>query len=121
MGTQAPVEYAVAVDEYLAQAALGIASRRVYRVSLTGWAWPIVGKPIPSGAERRCAAPPIVPLALLDEPATATRLSQALAERAGLADAFVLMTRLVPVWIEIQSPLAAVESSRSSDAGSPTT
>jgi hypothetical protein len=28
------------------------------------------------------------------------------------------MTRLVPVWIEIQSPLAAVESSRSSDAGS---
>jgi integrase/recombinase XerD len=82
MATQAPVEYAVAVEEYLGQA-----SRRVYRVSLTGWAWPIVGKPIPSGAERRCAAPPIVPLALLDEPATATRLSAALAERAGLADA----------------------------------
>ena len=53
MGTQAPVEYAVAVEEYLGQA-----SRRVYRVSLTGWAWPIVGKPIPSGADRRCAAPP---------------------------------------------------------------
>jgi integrase/recombinase XerD len=87
MGTQAPVEYAVAVEEYLGQAALGPASRRVYRVSLTGWAWPIVGKPIPSGAERRCAAPPIVPLALLDEPATAARLSAALAERAGLADA----------------------------------
>ena len=87
MGTQAPVEYAVAVDEYLGQAALGPASRRVYRVSLTGWAWPIVGKPIPSGAARRCAAPPIVPLALLDEPATATRLSKALAARAGLADA----------------------------------
>ena len=87
MGTQAPVEYAVAVEEYLGQAALGPASRRVYRVSLTGWAWPIVGKPIPSGAERRCAAPPIVPLALLDEPATAARLSEALAERAGLADA----------------------------------
>jgi hypothetical protein len=87
MGTQAPVEYAVAVEEYLGQAALGPASRRVYRVSLTGWAWPIVGKPTPSGADRRRAAPPIVPLALLDDPATATRLSEALAERAGLADA----------------------------------
>ena len=46
MGSQAPVEYAVAVEEYLGQAALGPGSRRVYRVSLTGWAWPIVGKPI---------------------------------------------------------------------------
>jgi integrase/recombinase XerD len=36
----APVEYAVAVDEYLGQAALGEASRRVYRISLTGWTWP---------------------------------------------------------------------------------
>jgi len=87
MSAQAPVEYAVAIEEYLAQAALGQASRRVYRVSLTGWAWPIVGKPIPSGAGRRSAAPPIVPLALLDEPATAIRLSDALAERAALAGA----------------------------------
>ena len=45
----APVEYAVAVDEYLGQAALGEASRRVYRISLTGWAWPLVGKPVPGG------------------------------------------------------------------------
>jgi integrase/recombinase XerD len=87
MAAQAPVEYAVAVEEYLGQAALGPASRRVYRVSLTGWAWPIVGKPIPSGAGRRGAAPPIVPLGLLDEPATAGRLRAALARRAGLADA----------------------------------
>jgi len=43
----APVEYAVAVDEYLGQAELGAASRRVYRISLTGWTWPLVGKPIP--------------------------------------------------------------------------
>ncbi len=85
--SQAPVEYAVAVEEYLGQAALGPGSRRVYRVSLTGWAWPIVGKPIPAGAGRRGAAPPIVPLALLDEPGTAARLSAALAERAVLADA----------------------------------
>ena len=87
MGSQAPVEYAVAVEEYLGQAALGPGSRRVYRVSLTGWAWPIVGKPIPAGAGRRGAAPPIVPLALLDEPGTAARLGAALAERAVLADA----------------------------------
>src|SRR5580704_10636080 len=40
---QAPVEYAVAVEEYLGRALLGPGSRRVYRVSLTGWAWPIVG------------------------------------------------------------------------------
>jgi len=87
MSAQAPVEYAVAIEEYLGQAALGQASRRVYRVSLTGWAWPIVGKPIPSGAGRRSAAPPIVPLALLDEPATALRLNDALAERTAQAGA----------------------------------
>ena len=87
MGSQAPVEYAVAVEEYLGQAALGPGSRRVYRVSLTGWAWPIVGKPIPAGSGRRGAAAPIVPLALLDEPGTAARLGAALAERAVLADA----------------------------------
>ncbi len=83
----APVEYAVAVDEYLGQAALGEASRRVYRISLTGWAWPLVGKPIPGAAERRGAVPPVVPLALLDDPATGGRLRGALAERAGRTDA----------------------------------
>ena len=86
-GFHAPVEYAVAVDEYLGQAPLGAGSRRVYRVSLTGWAWPIVGKPVPAGARRRGAAPPVVPLALLDDPATAARLRAAATERAGLTDA----------------------------------
>ena len=57
----APVEYSAAVDRYLDQAALGAASRRVYRISLTGWAWPLVGKPVPSGAQRRSATPPLVP------------------------------------------------------------
>ena len=42
--TVAPVEYAVAVDRYLAEAGLGPSSRRVYRISLTSWAWPLVGK-----------------------------------------------------------------------------
>jgi integrase len=83
----APVEYAVAVDEYLGEAALGEASRRVYRISLTGWTWALVGKPIPEAAARRGAVPPVVPLALLDDPATSGRLRGALAERARRADA----------------------------------
>ncbi|MGH3253036.1 MAG: site-specific recombinase [Trebonia sp.] len=83
----APVEYAVAVDEYLGQAALGEASRRVYRISLTGWAWPLVGRPIPEAARRRGAVPPVVPLALLDDPATGGRLRGAVAQRAARADA----------------------------------
>jgi integrase/recombinase XerD len=87
VGSQAPVEYAVAVEEYLGEAVLGAASRRVYRISLTGWAWPLVGKPLPAGTERRGAAPPIVPLALLDDPGTGGRLGAALAERAGRAGA----------------------------------
>ena len=45
----APVEYAVAVDRYLAEAELGCRSRRVYRISLAGWAWPLVGRPRPAG------------------------------------------------------------------------
>src|SRR5262249_46443153 len=82
-----PVEYAVAVDRYLSQAALGAASRRVYRISLAGWAWPLVGKPIPSGPERRGAVPPVVPLALLDDQGAGSRLVAALAERAADTDA----------------------------------
>jgi integrase len=83
----APVEYAVAVDQYLGQAALGAASCRVYRISLAGWAWPLVGKPVPGGTERRGAVPPAVPLAVLDEPGTGGRLAAALAQRAAGADA----------------------------------
>ena len=44
-----PGGYAVAVEEYLARAPPGPASRRVYRISLTGWAWPLAGKPVPAG------------------------------------------------------------------------
>jgi integrase len=82
----APVEYSAAVDRYLDQAALSVASRRVYRISLLGWAWPLVGKPVPAGAERRSATPPLVPLALLDDLGTGGRLAAALAERAARAD-----------------------------------
>jgi len=83
----APVEYAVAVDRYLDSATLGAASRRVYRISLTGWAWPLVDRDRPAGAGRRRAAPPIVPLALLDRPEAATRLAAATAARAAVAGA----------------------------------
>ncbi len=83
----APVEYAVAVDAYLRQAPLSTGSRRVYRISLAVWAWPLVGRPIPAGARRRGAAPPVVPLALLDDPGTPVRLAEALADRATRSDA----------------------------------
>ena len=76
-----PVEYAVAVDRYLAEASLGPASRRVYRISLTSWAWALVGRPVPHGARRRGAVPPVVPLALLDQPEAGARLAAALADR----------------------------------------
>jgi integrase/recombinase XerD len=87
MGLPMPVEYAVAVDQYLEWAALSSASRRVYRISLASWAWPLVGKAVPRGTERRGAVPPVVPLALLDEPATGERLVAQFAARTAMADA----------------------------------
>jgi hypothetical protein len=83
----APVEYAVAVDEYLAGSSLGPASSRVYRISLTGWAWPLGGRPVPTGAQRRKAMPPVVPLALLDDAGTCGRIADAVADRARVTDA----------------------------------
>jgi integrase len=82
----APVEYAVAVDRYLAEASLGDASRRIYRISLTSWAWALVGRRPPRGAERRGAVPPVVPLVLLDGDEAALRLAGALADRATATD-----------------------------------
>ena len=83
----APVEYAVAVEEYLAASSLGPASCRVYRISLTGWAWPLVGRPVPTGPQRRRALSPVVPLALLDDSVTGSRIAAAVAERAKVTDA----------------------------------
>ena len=83
----APVEYAAAVERYLGQACLGQASRRVYRISLAAWAWPLVGQRAPRGEQRRGAAPPVVPLALLDDQVTGARLAAALADRAASTDA----------------------------------
>lgn len=78
----APVEYSAAVDRYLAAADLGRTSRRVYRISLHGWAWPLVDRQAPTGRERRGAHPPVVPLALLDDPKAPERLQRGLADRA---------------------------------------
>lgn len=78
----APVEYAVAVERYLADADLGEASRRVYRISLIGWTWPLVGLEPPAGVERRGARAPIVPLAVLDDEGAGERLAAAVADRA---------------------------------------
>src|SRR5580704_13958323 len=97
----APVEYAVAVQRYLAAAPLGAASRRIYQISLTSWAWPLVGRPLPQGAERRGATPPVVPLAWLDRADTGPRLAAAIADRAVVADA---RTRHVP---GVAAPLPA--------------
>jgi hypothetical protein len=82
----APVEYAVAVDRYLAEASLGPASRRVYRISLASWAWALVGGRPPRGTGRRGAAPPVVPLALLDSKDAGPRLAAALADRGTQTD-----------------------------------
>lgn len=82
----APVEYAVAVDRYLAEAELGLQSRRVYRVSLAGWAWPLVGRRRPEGASRRRAVPPVVPLAVLDRDDAAQCLAGAVAARLQQAE-----------------------------------
>jgi len=87
MGFPVPVEYAVAVDQYLDQAGLSSASRRVYQISLANWAWPLVGKPVPTSPQRRGAVPPILPLALLDEPDAKVKLAAQFAARTSMADA----------------------------------
>jgi hypothetical protein len=83
----APVEYAVAVDRFLAETELGAGSRRVYRISLAGWAWPLVDRLPPPGRGRRGASPPVVPLALLDDAAAERRLATAVAHRMRYAQA----------------------------------
>ncbi|MDX3073355.1 hypothetical protein [Streptomyces sp. MI02-7b] len=82
-----PVEYAVAVDRYLAATGLGTGSRRVYRIALATWAWGLVDRAAPLGRGRRNAAPPAVPLALLDTPQAARRLREAFAARSAAVGA----------------------------------
>lgn len=81
------MEYAVAVEQYLDHAQISSASCRVYRISLASWAWPLVGKPVPGGQDRRGAMPPVLPLAVLDDLATEDRLAAEFAARIAIADA----------------------------------
>ncbi|MFE9422400.1 hypothetical protein ACFYNO_05475 [Kitasatospora sp. NPDC006697] len=90
-----PVEYAVAVEQYLAAAAgLGEGSRRVYRIALATWAWALAGRTPPSDGGRRRAEPPVLPLALLDDPRAAARLRAAVLARAAVAEPRTLRREL---------------------------
>ncbi|MDH6119629.1 hypothetical protein [Kitasatospora sp. GAS204B] len=75
-----PVEYAVAVERYLTAAPLSAGSRRIYRIALVTWAWALADRPAPGGAGRRRAVPPVLPLAVLDQPHAADRLRAHLVE-----------------------------------------
>lgn len=81
-----PVEYAVAVERYLAASGLAEGSRRVYRIGLDTWAWALADRPTPTGPGRRRARPPVLPLALLDHPDAAARLGAAVTRRAAATD-----------------------------------
>jgi integrase/recombinase XerD len=84
---QAPVEYAVAVDRFLEAARISESSKRVYRISLRTWGWLLVQDgTVPSGAARRGAQAPTVPLGRLDGPAGAARLHAAVEHRALMVD-----------------------------------
>jgi integrase len=82
----APVEYAVAVDRYLAAARISPASRRVYRVTLDTWGWLLVGRVPPAGPARRGARSPVVLLSRLDGAGAEATLRAALGRRALLID-----------------------------------
>ena len=99
----APVEYAVAVERYLAGTSLGPASRRIYRISLTSWTWPLVGRRPPQGARRRGAMPPVVPLALLDRAGTGARI-------AASSSASAALTYLPPANARFTAPTTSSEA-----------
>lgn len=113
-----PVEYAVAVDRFLAAAGLGAGSRRVYRITLTTWSWALVDRIPPVGESRRNALPPTVPLVLLDVPQTPARLREVFAKRAEVVGArtanreLSILTAAVNWWREqgwlTGDPLAGV-------------
>jgi len=81
-----PVEYAVAVDRYLAAARISPASQRVYRVTLNTWGWLLVDRTPPAGSARRGAHSPVVPLGRLDGEGAQARLRSALSRRVLMVD-----------------------------------
>jgi integrase/recombinase XerD len=84
----APAEYRAAVERFLEEGGLSVASRRIYRIALTSWAWTLAGRRIPVGDARRGAkAPRNLPLAALDDRKTPRRLQRAFTQRAEIAGA----------------------------------
>lgn len=78
---EAPVEYAVAVDRYLAGAHISPASQRVYRVTLATWGWLLIGCLPPTGTARRGAPSPVVALSRLDGDAATEIVREAVRRR----------------------------------------
>ncbi|MEV4091298.1 tyrosine-type recombinase/integrase [Streptosporangium saharense] len=87
LGQDRPHAYREAVEAYLRSAGIGESSQRIYRISLTTWAWLACGQQPPLGKDRRGAQAPVVRFAALADPATAEFLAAAFAERARLVDA----------------------------------
>jgi integrase/recombinase XerD len=83
----APAMYAEAVEAYLTAAGIGASSQRIYRISLTTWAWLAAGEQPPIGRAGRGAKAPALTLAVLDRPDGAVVMAESFAVRAALVDA----------------------------------
>lgn len=103
-----PHTYADAVDAYLRSAGITASSQRIYRISLTTWAWLAHGEQPPLGRARRDTTPPAVPFSTLDGPAAAGVLAETFAQRAWLVDADT-----------VNQELSALTSARACAARSP--
>ncbi|MCW2880916.1 MAG: site-specific recombinase [Sphaerisporangium sp.] len=87
LGEDRPETYGDAVEAYLRSAGIGESSKRIYRISLTTWAWLACGQQPPLGKDRRGAQAPATRFAALADPATSGLLAGAFVERARLVDA----------------------------------
>lgn len=107
---EVPAAYVEAVDRYLGSARVAESSRRVYRISLTTWAWLLAGEQPPT--QRRGARAPDVQLALLDDPALPARLATSFSTRSAGADADTVnrelsVLRAAVAWWQAQGWIAA--------------
>ncbi|MEV6860388.1 tyrosine-type recombinase/integrase [Streptosporangium subroseum] len=87
LGQDRPETYGDAVEAHLRSAGIGEASKRIYRISLTTWAWLACGQQPPLGKDRRGAQAPVTRFAALADPATSELLAGVFVERARLVDA----------------------------------
>ncbi|MEU5512630.1 tyrosine-type recombinase/integrase [Streptomyces fungicidicus] len=82
-----PPSYAAAVERYLTGAGIAKSSARIYRISLTTWAWMLRGEPAPTGPARRGAKPTPFNLTAIDDPGLPPVLAELAAARADEMDA----------------------------------